>query len=175
MKKICITFLLLFIIILTVGCSGFNLNLGTKENTEYLRIHVRANDNSSTAQRLKYKVKDGVVAYLTPLLKNCKSKAEARRVVLGEKNNLTTIANRILQENGANYTANAEVKSEIFPTRVYSGISLPYGKYEALIISLGNAQGENWWCVVYPPLCFTGESENQPMEYHSFLYDLFRK
>ncbi len=175
MKRILFGFVLVCLLFCGTGCNPSTPTAQVLSTEEYLRIHVRANDNSSTAQRLKYEVKDGVVAYLTPLLNNCKSKAEARRVVLGEKNNLTTIANRILQENGANYTANTEVKSEIFPTRVYSGISLPYGKYEALIISLGNAQGENWWCVVYPPLCFTGESENQPMEYRSFLYDLFRK
>lgn len=174
MKRVWFCLVFLCLLFCTVGCEFSTPTAEVLLPEEYLRIHVRADDNSIAAQRLKYEVKDGVVAYLTPLLKNCKSKAEAKRVVLGEKGNLITIANRILQANGANYTANAEVKSEVFPTRVYQGISLPYGRYEALILSLGKAQGENWWCVVYPPLCFTG-GEDEPVEYRSFLYDLFKK
>ncbi len=174
MKRVWFCLVLFCCILFFTGCSFSSPSGEILSADEYLRIHVRADDNSSAAQQVKYAVKDGIVAYLTPLLKNCKSKAEAKRVVLGERNNLITVANRILQANGANYTANAEVKSEIFPTRVYQGISLPYGRYEALILSLGKAQGENWWCVVYPPLCFTGGAD-EPVEYRSFIYDLFKK
>ncbi|MBE7091520.1 MAG: hypothetical protein E7363_06410 [Clostridiales bacterium] len=174
MKRVWFGFVLLCLLFCATGCSFPTSATEVLLPEEYLRIHVRADDNSFTAQQVKYAVKDGIVEYLTPLLKNCKSKAEAKRVVLGERNNLITIANRILFEKGANYTASAEVKSEVFPTRVYQGISLPYGRYEALIISLGKAQGENWWCVVYPPLCFSGGGD-EPVEYRSFLYDLFTK
>ena len=142
---------------------------------EYLRIHVRANDNGAEAQRVKLLVKDAVVEYLTPLLSTCKTKEEAKRTVLKNQAKLTEIANGVLSKEGAGYTATATVQSEVFPTRVYNGISLPYGRYEALILSLGKAQGENWWCVVYPPLCFTGESASEPVEYRSFIYDFFCK
>lgn len=174
MKRILFGLILVCLFLCATGCSLTTPTAEVLSAEEYLRIHVRANDNSATAQQIKYAVKDGIVEYLTPLLKTCKSKAEAKRVVLGERNNLIAIANRILREKGASYTANAEVKSEVFPTRVYQGISLPYGRYEALILSLGKAQGENWWCVVYPPLCFTGGGD-EPVEYRSFLYDLFKK
>ena len=79
-------------------------------------------------------------------------------------------ASAALKEEGFPYLARAEIKRDRFPTRVYEGVSLPAGEYDALILSLGEGKGQNWWCVVYPPLCFTGAaSEN--VRYKSLIFE----
>ena len=112
-----------------------------EQNNDYLRIHIRANSNSQTDQAVKYKVKEKIVEYLTPIIF---------------------------------YTANAKIKTELFPARTYAGITLEAGTYEALIIDLGSGSGDNWWCVMFPPLCFVDASNtnSQTIKYKSKLYEL---
>ena len=69
---------------------------------------------------------------------------------------MTSLANQVLAKNGFNYKATVAVRNEEFPTRVYEDLTLESGYYDALIVELGRAKGDNWWCVVYPPMCFTG-------------------
>ena len=157
MKKICISFLIVAIIILS--CIGLNLN-GQSENKEYLRIHVRANSNLETDQAVKYKVRDAVVEYLTPFIAECDTKEKAERLLTGRLEQISIVAEQVLMENGFNYGASAKVKNEKFPTRVYGELKLASGYYDALILELGSGKGDNWWCVVYPPLCFTGTGTN---------------
>lgn len=153
MKKFCISFLTCIIIILLVV--GVTLS-SSGGNTEYLRIHVRANSNEQIDQTVKYRVKDAVVSYLTPFIAECDTKQKAERML---KDNLSQIENAcdvVLNSNGFSYRARAKVCSELFPTRSYGELVLDGGYYDALIIELGDGKGDNWWCVVYPPLCFTG-------------------
>lgn len=153
MKKICITFLVLSIIFLT----AIGLTLPKKPTTEYLRIHVRANSNDYSEQAVKYAVKEAVVSHLTPFIAECDCKADAIKMLDEQIYNLQAIGDNVLAQNGFSYTCKVSVKKENFPTRVYDGNTLPAGVYDALIIQLGKGEGDNWWCVVYPPLCFTGE------------------
>ena len=159
MKKVCIIFLLSIIISLTaVGFSGF----GGAQNTvqsEYLRIHIRADSNDEDAQAVKYLVRDGIVAYLTPLVAEYETKAAATAGIEKNLARIETAANEVLARNGFDYAARAEVRTEEFPTRVYGDYTLPAGTYTALIVELGSGKGDNWWCVVYPPLCFAGSSQ----------------
>ncbi|MBQ8323109.1 MAG: stage II sporulation protein R [Clostridia bacterium] len=162
MKKLCIIFLTSIIISLTaLGFSGAFSGTGNDFATaEYLRIHIRANSNAEDEQAVKYLVRDEIVAYLTPLVANYETKAEA---VAGVKANLSAIerkAANVLKRNGFAYGASAEVRTESFPTRVYGEYTLPAGEYTSLIIELGGGTGDNWWCVVYPPLCFTNGQGN---------------
>ena len=157
MRKICITFLLLFIIFLTVGCSGLSSN--GHANTEFLRIHIRANSNTDEDQSVKYIIKDLTVRLLTPYISNCHSKDDAAAVIEKKSVDLKYIIDIALRERGFNYSSKVSVKNEKFPSRVYEGVSLEGGYYDAVIVELGEAKGDNWWCVVYPPLCFSG-SEN---------------
>jgi len=156
MKKICITFLLLFIIFLTVGCSGFNSSGINSAETEYLRIHVRANSNEDCDQSVKYIIKDAVVNFLTPYISNCQSKDDTAKVIETKIRDIEYIIDRILHSKGFKYTSKVCIKNEKFPSRVYDGITLESGYYDAVIVYLGEGKGDNWWCVVYPPLCFTG-------------------
>lgn len=154
MKKICISFAMITIIILSLA--GVTIEK-TAYKTEYLRIHVRANSNLIEEQQVKYKVKDAVVEYLTPFIAECNTKQKAQKMLLDNLSQIETVANNVLTSNGFNYKAKASVRREEFPTRVYENVTLSAGIYEALILELGSGLGDNWWCVVYPPLCFTGE------------------
>ncbi len=157
MKKVCIIFLLSIIISLTaLGFSG--ALSGSSETNGYLRIHIRADSNESRAQAVKYLVRDEIVDYLTPLVSNYETKDEAMQGVENNLGALKRVAERVLAQNGFSYGAKASLKTESFPTRVYEGYTLPAGEYVALIIELGEGKGDNWWCVVYPPLCFAAQS-----------------
>ncbi|MBE5734505.1 MAG: hypothetical protein E7347_05610 [Clostridiales bacterium] len=167
MKKFCISFLIVAIIILS------GIGLTTSENqvqTEYLRIHIRANSNAECDQTVKYKIKDAVVLYLTPFIAECKTKKDAQNMLNSRLGGVVAVADRVLKENGFNYHSNASVKREEFPTRVYGSLELEKGFYDALIVNLGSGEGDNWWCVVYPPLCFTGGKG--AYEYRSKILDV---
>lgn len=160
MKKFCIIFLSFFIITVTVFSFSGCLSASGEGRGEYLRMHIRADSNDEEAQAVKYLVRDKLVEFLTPLVAEYETQAQA---VAGVEENLDGIeeaANAVLAENGFAYTANAEVRVERFPTRVYDGYTLPAGEYTALIVELGEGKGDNWWCVVYPPLCFAATGGN---------------
>ena len=161
MKNFCIIFLSLIIISLTaLGFSGV-LSNGSENasaaGAEYLRIHIRADSNDPEAQAVKYEVRDKVVEYLTPLVAGYQTKREAMAGVNGALGEIAAVACEVLRENGFDYGATAALERESFPTRVYGEYVLPAGEYSALILRLGSGEGDNWWCVVYPPLCFVGD------------------
>lgn len=161
MKKLAIT---IGLILVLGGIMIFGLtNKSESENSEYLRIHIRANSNSEIDQSVKYEVKDAVVETMIPLLSNCKTKHEAELVISNNFAKIEENANKILKKHGFSYNSKARLANEEFPTRSYDGVVLEQGFYDALILDLGSGEGNNWWCVVYPPLCFlqsnpTGEN-----------------
>lgn len=152
MKKCCITVLIITIIIL----SAMAIEPLQTPKKEYLRIHIRADSNEAPAQTVKYKVKDAVVEYLIPFIAECKTKEQAKTMLSERLEEVERVADSVLLSNGYDYTAKARLGAEEFPTRVYDSLTLEQGIYDALIIELGKGEGANWWCVVYPPLCFTG-------------------
>lgn len=171
MKNFCIVFVVLFIIISTVVCATALSPAGAEH--EYLRIHVRANSNDEADQAVKYKVKDEVVKFITPYAAQCVDKQTAMELISSILEEIEGVCNRVLKENGFNYKSKAGVRSEEFPTRVYDDLTLEAGIYDALIIELGSGTGDNWWCVIYPPLCFTSATAN--VSYRSAIYDIVRK
>lgn len=168
MKKFCIIFLSFVIIsVTTLSLGAFSKNEGGRyalsgqevtKTQEYLRIHIRADSNENVAQAVKYRVRDEVVAYLTPLVAGYETKAEALAGVGKNLDKISAVAEKVLREWGFSYGASAELCQESFPTRVYGEYTLPAGEYSALILRLGKGEGDNWWCVVYPPLCFAATS-----------------
>ena len=167
MKKFCISFLIIGIIVL----SGIGLLSNYEQpHKEYLRIHIRANSNLTTDQQVKYVVKDRIVEYLTPYIAECDTKQKAETLLENNLLGIEQVAKSVLIQNGFNYSVKASVRKENFPTRVYDGVCLESGIYDALIIELGSGQGDNWWCVVYPPLCFTGEGRS--LVYRSKILDI---
>lgn len=121
---------------------------------EFIRFHVIANSDSPFDQAVKLKVRDKVLDYLSPKLQQISSPSEAREVIAKNRQTVIGIADQILAENGAGYRADLEIGVYDFPVKVYGSLIVPAGKYEAVRITLGQAQGKNWWCVLFPPLCF---------------------
>lgn len=134
--------------------------VGNNIHKEYLRIHIRADSNDEVAQSVKYKVRDGVVEFLTPYIAVANTKEKAEKMLSSKLKDIENVADGVLKANGFSYTAHAYLNNEKFPTRVYDGVTLESGFYDALIIELGSGKGDNWWCVVYPPLCFYSENSN---------------
>ena len=125
-----------------------------------MRIHIRANSNDAIDQAVKYEIKDAIVRYLTPYIAQCKTKASAEQMLTERLSGVTAVADQLLHTNGFDYCSTASIKREEFPTRIYGELELEKGFYDALIVELGDGAGDNWWCVIYPPLCFTGEGVN---------------
>lgn len=154
MKKFCIVFGILFILIVAVAAGA----QARPVQTAYLRMHVRANSDAACDQAVKYEVKDAVVAYLSPLAAECESKEAAMRMLRSQLSAIEQVAEGVLAEHGFSYGAAASLRQEEFPARVYEGVTLEAGVYDALIVELGEGAGANWWCVIYPPLCFAGDA-----------------
>ena len=170
MRKIGIIFLLSCILSVT-AIGVFFRKSGGQVQGEYIRIHVRADSDEPQAQAVKYLVRDALVAALTPVVAECESYGEAARTLKEKEGALTEIAAQTLAENGYSYGASVQLKREYFPTRTYGEYTLPAGEYLALVALLGKAEGQNWWCVVYPPLCFAGGA-NTPIVYKSKILEI---
>ena len=143
---------------------------------DFLRIHIRADSDAAEAQDVKYLVKDAVVDLLAPGLASCHSKSDAIELVRDNLSEIEQTANRVLAEEGFCYEAHARVTAEEFPERTYQDLTLPSGVYDALIVELGSGKGQNWWCVVYPPLCFVNYDADgsQGIVYRSKLLEIIR-
>ena len=172
MKKICLGFFTVLILVLAVVFVMFQPQEVAQAENDYLRIHVRANSNSAVDQDIKYKVKDEVVKFITPYAAQCVNKEKAKEVIGSILKDIEKVCDKVLRENGFTYTSRANVREEEFPTRVYGDLTLEHGVYDALIVELGSGTGDNWWCVIYPPLCFT--SPTTDIKYRSIIYDIIQ-
>ncbi len=171
-KKILISFFVVLIMIATVAFVTVQSQTAEAQ-TDYLRIHVRANSNSAEDQQVKYEVKDEVVKFITPYVSECVTKEAAIEVMRGILPQIEEVCVKALNERGYFYGARADIREEKFPTRVYGDLTLEEGVYDALIVELGTGTGDNWWCVIYPPLCFTSASGD--VQYRSVIYDIINK
>lgn len=173
--KIILPAILLVIVLLGV-CSNFVQGAESVDLSNLLRIHIRANSNEILDQNVKYKIKDSFVEFLTPLVADCDTKQKAIDLINKNSSQLKKIADDILKQNNFDYTSNIKISKEQFPTRVYGDYTIPGGIYDAIIVELGTGVGNNWWCVIYPPLCFTNFSTNsQNIVYRSKIMDIINK
>ena len=169
-SKILFIFLLLTIYILFFTFSYSNA-VSQKLSNNIFRLHVIANSNSNEDQDLKYKVRDAIIEYMYSISSNISKKEEAINLVKENIDNFKEIAKKVVYENGFNYDINVEIGNFNFPTKTYGDISLPSGFYDALKIEIGNASGKNWWCVMFPSLCFVDVSNGiVPAESKENLY-----
>ena len=148
------------------------------------RLHVIDNSDSKEDQELKLKVRDELLSYMNIISKDSANKQEAMQIANEHKEEFTQIAEKVIKENGYNYTVNVQVGKADFPTKYYGDITLPAGTYDALKVQIGEAKGQNWWCVMFPPLCFVDVStgivpDNSKQELKQSLdneeYDLISK
>ena len=118
------------------------------------RLHVIANSDSAEDQSLKYKVRDNLLNYMNTICSNTTSKEEAILIAQNHLTDFQEIAEKTISNNNYNYPVKVEIGNFEFPTKTYGDISLPAGIYDALRVKIVKAEGKNWWCVMFPPLCF---------------------
>lgn len=121
---------------------------------EIIRLHVVANSDSEEDQQLKLKVKETIVTYLRGEMKDAATVDEARQAIRDNLPEIEEIANEKMKSEGFDYTAKASLGECYFPVKEYGDLTFPAGDYEALRVNLGSGDGKNWWCVMYPSLCF---------------------
>ena len=137
---------------LTWGAGLLRDSKALEENL--VRLHVVANSDSQEDQDLKLQVRDAIVAQLNGVMEELDSAQEAKEFLAEHLGELEDTANRVLQQAGSHLKAQVSLALEEFPTRVYDTFQLPAGLYEALRVTIGEGAGHNWWCVLYPNLCF---------------------
>ena len=119
-----------------------------------MRFHVVANSDSDQDQELKLKVKEAVVSYISPELEESEDINRSKEILAGKQEEILAVAEQVIRDNGFDYTVTAGFERTYFPTKSYGSYTFPPGEYEAFMIRIGNSRGKNWWCVLYPPLCF---------------------
>ena len=122
------------------------------------RLHIIANSDSKEDQDLKLLVRDNVLKYMKEISTNVYSKEEVISLMEEHLDDFKSVAISTIRENGFDYNVNLRIGKFDFPTKTYGDISLPSGMYDALRIEIGNASGQNWWCVMFPTLCFVDVS-----------------
>ncbi|MBE6044051.1 MAG: stage II sporulation protein R [Clostridium thermopalmarium] len=163
MKKIIaiMSFLTLLLgIILGVSYMRADASQKTIAN-KLIRFHVIANSDTTEDQALKLKVRDEVLKYIAPKLKEAKNINDSREILKANDEIIKEIAKKVVKENGYTYTINTSLSHENFPVKSYGNVTLPEGSYEAYRIIIGNGEGHNWWCIMFPPLCFIDVTRGQ--------------
>lgn len=147
-----ISLLLVIFLIFNLVSYSNSVFAGLQENI--FRLHILANSDSEEDQSLKLAVRDTIISYMETINKTSTTKEETINNVNLNLEIIKQIAENKLQELGYNYEVSLEVGNFYFPTKYYGNISLPAGNYDALKINIGQAKGQNWWCSLFPPLCF---------------------
>lgn len=154
--KFKMSFILTILIFLytTICAISYAETISTDLANSVFRLHVIANSNSDEDQALKYKVRDCLLEYMNNLCVNCSTKEQAIKIASEHKEEFKQVAIKKIREQGYSYDVNIEIGNFKFPTKQYGDISLPAGYYDALKVEIGEAKGRNWWCVMFPSLCF---------------------
>ena len=146
--------ILLLFLYTTVCAISYVSAVSTDISNSVFRLHVIASSNSDEDQNLKYKVRDNLLAYMNDICSNCSSKEEAINIVSEHQEEFRQVALETIKNEGFSYDVKIEIGNFEFPTKQYGDISLPAGLYDALKVEIGKAEGRNWWCVMFPSLCF---------------------
>lgn len=156
---------LLLFLYTTVCAFSYAQAVSSNISDSVFRLHVIANSDSDEDQNLKYKVRDALLNYMNDICSNCSSKEEAIEIVSTYQDNFKQVALNTIKDNGYDYSVNIEIGNFKFPTKQYGDISLPAGFYDALRVEIGQAEGRNWWCVMFPSLCFVDVSSGIVPDY----------
>ena len=162
-KALCIAF------VLTVFYSLIPFEAECNEiSNEVLRIHILANSDSQADQNLKLKVRDEILAYSEELFNSANSKEEAEKIVQENLAEIIAVAQKKVYDEGYDYKVNAEITNMYFTTRYYEQFTMPSGMYDALRVTIGEGEGQNWWCVMYPSICLSASIESDEKAKESF-------
>ncbi len=156
-KPFLIIFLLLclFVFVCTVS---YVRAVSTDIANSVFRLHVIANSDTTQDQNLKLKVRDALLGFMKEHSSTCSSKEEVMMVAKSLEKDLKQVALDVIKQNGFDYDVDIQIGTSQFPTKQYGDIALPAGNYDSLKVKIGNASGQNWWCVMFPPLCFVDVS-----------------
>lgn len=162
-KALCIAF------VLTVFYSLIPFEAECNEiSNEVFRIHILANSDSQADQNLKLKVRDEILAYSEELFNSANSKEEAEKIVQENLAEIIAVAQKKVYDEGYDYKVNAEITNMYFTTRYYEQFTMPSGMYDALRVTIGEGEGQNWWCVMYPSICLSASIESDEKAKESF-------
>lgn len=139
-------------ITVVIGMTPFFSSCGELYD-DVLRVHIKANSNAAADQSLKLAVRDRVVNECAAYYNGCESKEEALQITQERLGQIKEIAMEEIRAHGFDYPVSAEVGEAYFHTRIYDDFTMPAGWYDALRLTIGEGEGENWWCVMYPALC----------------------
>ena len=142
---VCVLFLGIFIVFVSFSASDFR--------DGFVRLHILAESDSETDQSIKLALRDDILEEYSEKLSHFSSSKEAQCEINELTAEIEEFCNLRLKEHGVNYTASVMLENEYYPNRVYEDVSLPAGNYLSLKIVLGEGKGQNWWCVLFPPLC----------------------
>lgn len=149
------------LLILAGGClwkyQEFQMQQMQQEIAEkILRFHVRANSDSREDQALKLKVRDAIGALMQQELAGVEDRSECGRIVQEHLTQVIQTAEQTVQQEGYTYPVTAQIETVEFPRKTYGSYTFPAGEYQALDVVIGSGKGQNWWCVMYPNMCFHG-------------------
>lgn len=155
-KKLKYIFFLLILLIsfIFISISSYANSISEDLSDNFFRLHILANSDSKEDQDLKLKVRDNIIQYMNSLSYEGLSKQDAIYLTQEHISEFENIAKKTIENEGYNYNVSLKIDNFYFPTKLYGNISLPAGFYDALKIEIGNAEGKNWWCSLFPPLCF---------------------
>jgi stage II sporulation protein R len=155
MKKICVLAGILISLVVTgIVVNAKHSQMQEDLAKEVFRFHVLANSDSDEDQALKMQVKEAVIAYMQEEIPESDSVETTKEWARSHLDAIVNLAKAVIREEGYDYPVMAEVTTCEFPDKTYGDITFPSGRYEALRIEIGEANGQNWWCVLYPNLCF---------------------
>ena len=156
MKKIKILLILSLLFFVYIFISAYSYVSAISDNlySSVFRLHVLANSDSIEDQNLKYLVRDNLINYLNSQNENFSSKTDVINYASRHLSDLKNIAENTIKSQGYDYPVNIEIGNFEFPAKNYGDVSFPAGFYDALKVKIGSARGKNWWCVMFPPLCF---------------------
>jgi len=152
-KRLLLLLVLLFVYTFICAFSYVNA-VSTNIQDSVFRLHVIANSDSDEDQNLKYIVRDKILEYINSISGSESSKEDVITLATENIDKIQEIAENTIRENGYNYSVKLNIGNFAFPTKTYGDISFPAGYYDALKIEIGETKGQNWWCVMFPPLCF---------------------
>lgn len=152
--------------ILSVLIYGLSHFVSGCENVKesVLRLHVIANSDTQEDQDLKLKVRDAIIETGAVLFEDCENKNRAAYTAKEKSEMIKTVAQEVIKEEGKDYPVSVFVGQENYPTRTYENVTLPAGEYTSLRVIIGEGEGHNWWCVVFPPMCVTAASEDDSLK-----------
>ena len=137
-----------------ITISSYAISVSTDLSNNFFRLHILANSDSEEDQALKLKVRDNIIEYMETLTYDGLSKEEVVTLTQNHLDDFKKIAEETIKKEGFDYKVSLKIDNFYFPTKVYGNISLPAGYYDGLKIEIGEAKGQNWWCSLFPPLCF---------------------